>query len=129
MKKRLILLVLACVLGGIGVQAQRPVGDTTYVGGDADYYYDTIYLNNNLIWEFHRPNHWYSIDYVYYIYMSPQPIPQGGYSGNPNRALYDAGPHIKGQEFATPEKIMVKGLAFCPEMLTDLEMLSVNIIP
>ena len=117
MKKKIVLLLLACVLGGIGVQAQRPVGDTTYVGGDADYYYDTIYLNNDLIWYFYRANHWPTIDYVYSQFMLHQPIPQGGYSDNPNRAMYDAGPHIKGQEFATPEKIMVKGLSFWRNIL------------
>ena len=47
MKKKLILLVLACLMGGIGVKAQRPVGDTTYMGGERDYMYDTAHLYGN----------------------------------------------------------------------------------
>ena len=46
MKKRLILLVLACILGSIGARAQRPVGDTL-LGPSADsayfpYVYDWL---------------------------------------------------------------------------------------
>ena len=49
MKKRLILLVLACVLGGIGVQAQRPVDDMLSIG-EGDYLYIPSYITGTYYW-------------------------------------------------------------------------------
>ena len=35
------------VLGGVGMNAQRPVGDTIAYGGGGEYWYDTAYTNGS----------------------------------------------------------------------------------
>ena len=49
MKKRIILLVIACVLCGIGVQAQRPVDDMLSIG-EGDYLYIPSYITGTYYW-------------------------------------------------------------------------------
>lgn len=134
MKKRLTLLVLACMLGGIGMQAQRPVGDTTYMGGDADYLYDTVHI----VGSYHQWGNMLSaiagLDMVLVYYFQDvlskrfQP-PEGEelqfYFEHPDLATWNTGRFISGQEFPLSDDVMVIGLAVCPTLVTDVSQLIV----
>ena len=48
MKRILVLLLLLALAGGVGVNAQRPVGDTLTVG-DGDYLYQPLQLEGSYI--------------------------------------------------------------------------------
>ncbi len=135
MKKFFIVLVSVMLLGSINANGQRPIGDTIPVGsgdylyhnfhtsgsyhaflfpyggaigGDVNYYMDLyyfVYITN--LREFVLcPNGQWSDFYEFY-----QAYPDIGMLG---------GRHITGQEFACNDDLMVRGLAVCPTIFTDV---------
>ena len=123
MKKRLILLVLACVLGGIGVQAQRPVDDTLSIG-EGDYLYIPPYITGTYRFTLGQGN---NIDAVYFEYyyilrqllQTDQMTNEQFLQEYPDLATVCTGRHITGQQFSTSENMMVIGLAVCPTILIN----------
>ena len=134
MKKTSILIILMTVLGGSGVNAQRPVGDTVTLGSNNEYLYNTLFLTTGGIAG-------YNPTLSFTVPPSPHntytDFTWGGYSGTilwslfggelnliTLRQLYPelfAGTciHIIGEEFATTDDLMVLGLAVCPTIYTD----------
>ena len=41
--KRIIVLIVLIALGGVSVNAQRPVGDTLTLGSNNEYLYDALF--------------------------------------------------------------------------------------
>ena len=72
MKRRIVLTILLVVLGGICVNAQRPVGDTIIMGSSSDYWYDSLYLDTGYIVGYipssnRRFIHKYDVDYYWNV--------------------------------------------------------------
>ena len=115
MKKRLILLVLACMLGGVAAQAQRPVGDTI-VGADSTYMY---YIYDWWRCANHDPDapQWYtittSVPFLWTLEHSLQV--QECYSGGAPSGIWatDAGNYITGVQMVTDRPVKVLGVAAC----------------
>ena len=132
--KRLLLLILFVVLfGGVGVNAQRPVGDTISIG-DGDYLYDSLYFIDR--GDYDVTGYYYTlynqgrgnsscID-IFWSWYSAGLFSSllGEMDQNalrhlyPDLAVYSGGRHITGQEFSTEDDLMVIGLAVCPTLYT-----------
>ena len=134
MKKFFIVLVSVMLLGCMNANGQRPIGDTIPVGsgdylyhnyhtsgsyrafllpygrsigGDLNYYLDLYYFFyiGNYVNYFLLPGQWSDL-YEFY-----EDYPDIGMMG---------GRHITGQEFECNDNLMVKGLAVCPTIFTDV---------
>ena len=132
--KRIIVLIVLIALGGVSVNAQRPVGDTLTLGSNNEYLYDALFLSTG-------GTAGYNPTLSFTVPPSPHntytDFTWGGYSGTilwslfggelnliTLRQLYPelfAGTciHIIGEEFATTDDLMVLGLAVCPTIYTD----------
>ena len=132
MKRFFILIILVVVMGCYYVQAQRPVGDTTYMGGDADYLYDTVHIAGSYYPLGSMLANNVSLDIVLLYYfqdvLSNLFQPTEGeelqfYLEHPDLATYTTGRFISGQEFYLSDDVMVIGLAVCPTLVTDVSQL------
>lgn len=133
MKKTSIIIILMTVLCGVGVNAQRPVGDTINIGG-GDYYYSPRFDGAGITYAYwsNISDFWSILDQVYsaYYYNTVRPFLQGQGQGqgmtdeqfllsHPDLATVCTGRHITGQEFTTSDDVMVIGLAACPTIYID----------
>lgn len=133
MKKTSIIIILMTVLCGVGVNAQRPVGDTLNVG-EGGYLYHPLYIDTTNVFNPFTGN-LSSSDQIYswyWVYYLKVPLMVGQITSfeqfthaYPDLATSNAGRHITGQQFSTSETMMVIGLAVCPTIRTDVT----NIIP
>ena len=130
--KKIFVIIIISAIGGLHVQAQRPVGDTIVIGGGG-------YLYNPLLTSYlycdHLGNTVFHLDPWYYEYIRNTWLT---FSGTPSqcttayqnyllqhsdRATVQVGTHITGQEFSLDEDVMVIGLAVCPTIYEDLNLL------
>ena len=132
MKRFFFLIILVAVMGGYCVQAQRPVGDTTYMGGDADYLYDTVHIAGSYFQSGYMFDSYLQLDialtfYYQAVLMNLFQPPEGEelqfYLEHPDLATYNTGRFISGQEFYLSDDVMVIGLAVCPTVVTDVSQL------
>ena len=128
MKRIIVLMVMLAM--GVGVHAQRPVGDTINVG-EGDYRYDTahraglFYISSGI----HCYYDYASLSFVFDILdRMPYPDVNPGYFDEillqrtyPD--LWYNGSHIAGQQFclSRDEEIRVIGVAVCPLVNPQLE--------
>ena len=133
MKKTSIIIILMTVLCGVGVNAQRPVGDTVNIGG-GDYYYSPRFDgagSTYAYWPSIGDGGWV-LDGAYgpSYYMTIRSFLQGQGQGqgmtdeqfllsHPDLATINTGRHITGQEFTTSDNVLVIGLAACPTIYID----------
>ena len=132
MKKLVLHIVMFFVMGCIGVNAQRPLGDTTYVGFTPDYLFDTTHINGHLLNSStlinRQPGFFIGFLYNYiqaqYLRDVVDTSVQGGISCEqyPYLATCQGGRYIIGQECPVTEEIKVIGLAVCPERLNGIDL-------
>ena len=131
MKRRIVLTILLVVLGGICVNAQRPVGDTIIMGSSSDYWYDSLYIDSGYIVGYNPSSNprfnKYDVDYYWYV-MCPyfqNLLLQEEMSQDtilkyyPELITRTGGIYILGMEYETMDDMMVLGLAVCPTIHTD----------
>ena len=118
MKRIFVLIVLIIALGGIVVNAQRPVGDTINIG-EGGYLCNPLYATgtyNPFLSDSVETDYLYTYYFTRYLY----PLLRGQMSYEdfiqeyPDLATRYSGRHVTGQQFSTSEPIMVIGLAVCP---------------
>ena len=135
MKKFFIVLVSVMLLGCMNANGQRPIGDTIPVGS-GDYLYHNYHTSGSyraFLAPYGRAiggDVNYYLDLYYYIYITNLReyvlYPNGQwsdfyefYQAYPDIGMY-GGRHITGQEFACNDDLMVRGLAVCPTIFTDV---------
>ena len=119
-------------MGGNYVQAQRPVGDTTYMGGDTDYLYDTVHIAGSYSrcgYMLTGQDSYLDAVLVYYFIEVLQnqfhPTQEDVFQfclEHPNHTI-NTGRFISGQEFSLSDNVMVIGLAVCPTVVTDVSQI------
>ena len=130
MKRRIVLTILLVVLGGICVNAQRPVGDTIIMGSSSDYWYDSLYVDTGIIVgynpssnpRFHRSDvdhYWYVMRPYFYNLLIQEMSWDTLLKYYPELTSCNGGIFISGMEYETMEDMMVLGLAVCPTIHTD----------
>ena len=131
---RRIVLILAALLFGVCVNAQRPLGDTVFFKNNGDYIYDSFSYQNPAYHRLFTPGST-EIDPLFHTYKSVvlrwmlwpggQTTMEEFWNLYPDMAVWNAGRHSVGQGIATPnEDLMIIGLAVCPVVLKEAEDLT-----
>ena len=129
----LLLLVLLCC---VRVNAQRPVGDTlVFYDNTGDYLYSLIFQNTAYDLDYWAAPSYYLISLmdVPFLWYKNMVIPSWNSSQMswddyfhlyPDAASPFTGRHIRGQEYAIHDDMVIIGLAVCPRVLSTAEELS-----
>lgn len=129
MKKTSIIIILMTVLCGVGVNAQRPVGDTINLGGGDYLYYPMNPTELRAYWPHMGNTFCFDGIYQYYYMYTLLPLLQGLTTDEdflqlfPNLASWNSGRYITGEEIPLTDNVRVIGLAVCPTIFYDIDIL------